>query len=195
MSYLNKDDRRAAIVQAAVALITREGFEAATVRAVAREMGASPGQIHHHFSSADALRAEALGAVWSRMFEELRDRMPATSTRDRCALLLGAEGHPADDISERLWRDALAASHMHSRVREALVGSISVWRGMMTELLRNGQSEGDVPRELDIEDAADQLLAMAFGMVSLRGLSMLERDKAQRALLGLYDRLVGAPRE
>ena len=59
MAYLSKDERRRSIVEAAAALVDRDGLAGVTARNVAAELGGSPGQVHHHFDSTDVLAAEA----------------------------------------------------------------------------------------------------------------------------------------
>ena len=57
--YLNRDQRREMILQAAMQIALAEGFTAMTVRRIATEAQTSTGQVHHHFSSASHLKAEA----------------------------------------------------------------------------------------------------------------------------------------
>lgn len=48
-------DRRAAIVEAAVTVFAAHGFEAGTIRKIAREAGVAEGLIYHYFDSKEAL--------------------------------------------------------------------------------------------------------------------------------------------
>lgn len=59
MSYLNRDERREVILQAAMRVALAEGFAAMTVRRIASEADVAAGQVHHHFSSAGELKALA----------------------------------------------------------------------------------------------------------------------------------------
>lgn len=49
MSYLNRDERREVILQAAMRVALAEGFAAMTVRRIASEADVAAGQVHHHF--------------------------------------------------------------------------------------------------------------------------------------------------
>lgn len=49
MAYLNRDQRREMILQAAMQIALAEGFTAMTVRRIATEAQTSTGQVHHHF--------------------------------------------------------------------------------------------------------------------------------------------------
>lgn len=62
---------RARIRDAALARFAAEGFEGATVRAIAAEAGVSPGLVLHHFGSKDGLRTACDDYVVSRMMDEI----------------------------------------------------------------------------------------------------------------------------
>ena len=51
MTYLSKDERREAILQAAMRVALNEGFTGMTVRRIAAEANVAAGQVHHHFAS------------------------------------------------------------------------------------------------------------------------------------------------
>lgn len=65
MSYLNRDERREVILQAAMRVALAEGFTAMTVRRIASEADVAAGQVHHHFSSAGELKALAWFFIYS----------------------------------------------------------------------------------------------------------------------------------
>jgi len=50
-SAANTEHRRAAIVAAMLPVMARHGYERATIQAIAREAGLTPGLIHYHFKS------------------------------------------------------------------------------------------------------------------------------------------------
>ena len=60
---MSPDQRREAIVDAALAVARRKGLGATTVRDVAAEMGTSSGLIHHYFDSMDDVLAAAFERV------------------------------------------------------------------------------------------------------------------------------------
>ncbi len=59
MTYLSKDERREAILQAAMRVALNDGFTGMTVRNIAAEAKVATGQVHHHFASAGELKAQA----------------------------------------------------------------------------------------------------------------------------------------
>ena len=60
------DQRREAIVAAALEVAVRKGLASTTVRDVAAEMGTSSGLIHHYFESMDEVLAAAFERVARR---------------------------------------------------------------------------------------------------------------------------------
>ncbi|PRB18286.1 TetR/AcrR family transcriptional regulator [Microbacterium sp. MYb62] len=59
MAYLPREQRRTAIVDAAVRVARRSGLAGITARTVALEVQGSPGLIHQHFASVTELQAAA----------------------------------------------------------------------------------------------------------------------------------------
>ncbi len=56
------EDTRGAIVEAARAEFSRGGYDATSLRAVARRAGVDPALVHHYFAGKPALFAEVVGA-------------------------------------------------------------------------------------------------------------------------------------
>ncbi|SUU67665.1 transcriptional regulator [Acinetobacter baumannii] len=84
MAYLNRDQRREMILQAAMQIALTEGFTAMTVRRIATEAQTSTGQVHHHFSSASHLKAEAFLKLMEQL-DEIEQTLQ-TNTKIRTSL-------------------------------------------------------------------------------------------------------------
>lgn len=76
----NTDERRAHIVEAMLRVMARQGYAKASVGAVAREAGLSPGLLHYHFESKQAILlalidrlAASVHARFARMAEDARE--------------------------------------------------------------------------------------------------------------------------
>ena len=65
----SEDQRREALITAALDLIAARGPEAATVRAIAERAGVTPGLIRHYFASKQDLTRAAYRALMDRMTE------------------------------------------------------------------------------------------------------------------------------
>lgn len=161
MSYLPKDQRRAQIVEAAVALLGKDGLSGVTVRGVAAAMGSSPGQIHHHFESADALRAEALGFFGHRSLRQVMEETASWPPMERVLALLTGAAKDEDPICDRIWRDATEASRMNTLIRTALVATLDEWRDCLTECL--AVLTGATAVEGDLRLIARRLMAASIG--------------------------------
>ena len=112
MHYLQRDERREGIMQAAMRLALRGGFSAMTVRQIAREAQVAAGQLHHHFASIGELKSQ----VFIRLIREMLD-MPLVaedaSWRERLFSMIGSED--AEPISAcggkaRYWPTATRTS-------------------------------------------------------------------------------------
>lgn len=159
-----RDARRAAIKEAAATLVWEKGLGAATVRAVAAAIGASPGQIHHHFDTADDLRAEAFREAWRRMAADHIATQQGKPPLERLyGLLDGADGDCVAGAM-RLWKDALAAAKMSENVRLAVNDALAHWQSVIVDVLREGKACGAFPPGLDELPVAGRLMALSLGL-------------------------------
>ena len=87
MAYLNREQRREMILQAAMHVALNEGFSAMTVRRIATEAQTSTGQVHHHFASNSHLKAEAFIKLMQQL-DEIEDQVNTVNYLQRVSLLL-----------------------------------------------------------------------------------------------------------
>jgi AcrR family transcriptional regulator len=66
------------LIDAAFAVVAREGFDKASVKEIAKEAGLAPGLLHYHFASRDALLEAALRKSLSAYQDETRLRRAHT---------------------------------------------------------------------------------------------------------------------
>lgn len=104
MAYLPREQRRAAIIDAALNIIRREGFAAVTARSIAQEVGGSPGLIHQHFPSMD----ELIAATWQHYVDtniaEFSENLAAGA--DATAEFFANHADPERREELSLWVDA-----------------------------------------------------------------------------------------
>src|SRR4051795_3080789 len=79
---LDSEERRKAIIDAALPLFARKGFAGTTTKELAEAAGVSEALIFKHFPSKAALYAEILqsGCVGDPVLEQLRAQEPSTET-------------------------------------------------------------------------------------------------------------------
>jgi AcrR family transcriptional regulator len=102
---------RARIRDTAIAAFARDGYDAASLRAIAREAGVSPALIVHHFGDKNALRSECDDYVVGVFIDEEHDLIVAP-TRDRIRTALNdlERYGPYLDYLARMLVDGSAAS-------------------------------------------------------------------------------------
>ena len=186
MAYLSREARREQIMNVVRVLVTSEGLAAATVRRIAQELGCSPGQIHHHFASAEALRAEAVRDVWSRIEPVLDEALTPLPPRKRlltvlasCVEHLPEDTQPAMIAAKRLWREARDA-HPGPEVREAVAEGFGRLRNELESTLLRGMAEGEFPADLDVQKVILALMTATIGydnLTELGAVSDLTQDK------------------
>lgn len=168
MAYLSREARREQIVNAVVEIVSREGLAAATVRRIAREIECSPGQIHHHFASADALRAEAVREVWRRLEPSLIAALNLHTPRERILIILAGgaelpeEIRPIMQVTERLWKEAWDICH-EPAVRDAVAEGIGKMCDEIIVTLRKGVDAGQFPADINVKKVAMGLIAASTG--------------------------------
>ena len=145
-------ERRVQLIAAAARVIARSGYDAATLRDVAREAGISTGVIAYYFDGKDDLFAHVLRAA-SRAF-----RARLASARD-------AAGRRASSCSR--WprrRRPPTRTRARARAVDRLLGARGArpgarrltlrlydgWRGEIAEIVREGQRAGRVPQPTPI---------------------------------------------
>jgi len=176
MSYLNREERRETIMQAAIQVALEEGFSAMTVRNIATRAGIAAGQVHHHFTSSGELRSQAFVRV-------IRDMMALplvpenASWRERLFSMLGSEDRRLEPYI-RLWRQAQLLADSDPEIKAAYLLTMSMWHGETVRILLAGQQAGEFTLRDSAEDIAWRLIALVCGMDGIYVLGMAEVDDA-----------------
>lgn len=169
MAYLARDARREQIMNAVIDIVSREGLAAATVRRISQELDCSPGQVHHHFASAQALRAEAVREVWRRIEPKMLENLRKMPPRDRLlAIFTGnkPEGcgslEPVMVVAKRLWHEAWDI-RQDPDVQAALCEGIRSLNALIMETLAEGKAQGVFPAQTEVAKTALRLIAASQG--------------------------------
>jgi TetR/AcrR family transcriptional repressor of bet genes len=90
------DTRRASLIEATARVLARDGAAGASVRAIAKEAGVSPGLVTHHFGSVDALIAATYAQVDAEVAAALDAAVAAAGEdpRQRLAAYVAASFAP-----------------------------------------------------------------------------------------------------
>lgn len=188
----NRDETKARILEAAAAEFGERGYEAASIRSIARRAGVDPSLVHHYFDDKSALVAEVVA-------------VPLRPDR----IVQGALDGPIEELGARLLRAVLAAWDNPS-VRPAataamrsVIGQGPVAR-MLREFLRReimlrlaAKLGGSDDAELRAELAASQVvgLIMARYILAFEPIASVDDDEiVARVAPAVQFHLTGDPR-
>lgn len=189
--------RRREILDAAMTCFSRDGFHRTTMQDIVRETGMSAGALYRYFAGKDeivAAIAEERRAPDARVLEEA-----SASTDAPCALrelVEGALGRLADPAEQRwrritvqVWAEALRDERIMDVARKGLDGPVST----VTDVVRRGQEDGALPRELDPVAAARVCASLFYGLVLQQAWDPdVDVDGYVEAVLMVLDAMTGA---
>lgn len=164
MTRMSPDDRRDAIVDAALAVARRKGLASTTVRDVAKQMGTSSGLIHHYFESMDHVLAAAFERVAGTDLKETEDLLEAAGDpRAVLAAFLSSYAPVGEDWAFQLWLDAWAEAARRPVLREASSRLNLAWAALLERAIRDGVRAGAF-RTDDPQGAAWRILSLIDGL-------------------------------
>ncbi|MEV0828136.1 TetR/AcrR family transcriptional regulator [Nonomuraea rubra] len=190
---VDHDERRREVLSAASRVIVRDGIDAATTRAIAKEAGYSNGVLAHYFADKDEILLSALRHSHRRIRERLTGKVAGMTglAALREVLLdnlpLDAERAVETRLEVSFWSRSLAAERL-AEVQRAEAGEL---RSAVRELLGQASEAGELAADDDLDDVTERLLALVDGL-SLHLLlypDRLGRDVAERLMLQALERL------
>ncbi|MBB6546738.1 TetR/AcrR family transcriptional regulator [Nonomuraea rubra] len=190
---VDHDERRREVLSAASRVIVRDGIDAATTRAIAKEAGYSNGVLAHYFADKDEILLSALRHSHRRIRERLTGKVAGMTglAALREVLLdnlpLDAERAVETRLEVSFWSRSLAAERL-AEVQRAEAGEL---RSAVRELLGQASEAGELAADDDLDDVTERLLALVDGL-SLHLLlypDRLGRDVAERLMLQTLERL------
>lgn len=177
MHYLNREQRREMILNAAKQLALNEGFNAMTVRRIATEANVSTGQVHHHFASSSHLKAEVFVQLMDQL-NAIENEVVTTTWYERISLLLGCENIEQVQPYLRLWNEAEVLIQQDEEIKKAYNITMERWHQMIVSLIEKGlaQNEFKILTTTNCQDVAWRLIAFVCGLegifqLGLKGLT------------------------
>ncbi len=165
----HREARRRQILDAAIECFTRDGFHRTTMQDIIAEAGLSAGGIYGYFGAKDEIiraiadERHAREAALVEAAEERED--PVDAIRDVARLFLGALADEQERKSRRLgiqgWAEALRNPEVGKLVRE---GTDQV-RTHLAGLVREAQTRGELPAEVDAQALARVMVSIFQGFV------------------------------
>lgn len=172
MSYLNKDERREVILQAAMRVALEDGFTAMTVRRIAAEAKVATGQVHHHFTSAGELKSQA----FVRLIRTLLDAELTGEDADwraRLHSMLGSDDGGFEPYI-KLWREAQILADKDAEMKSAYLLTMRMWHEETTAIIKQGLAAGEFSTPAAAEDVAWRLIALVCGLDGMYVLGIAE---------------------
>jgi AcrR family transcriptional regulator len=164
MARMPPAERRNAIVDAALDVMTAKGMAATTVREVAEQMGTSSGLIHHYFSSMDELLAAAFERAASQDLDVTRDAMAVCSDAvERLTTFFATYTRADQDWAFQLWLDAWAEASRRPALQATSRRLNIAWQRLIAQTIDEGVAAGRMTCT-DPQAAAWRILSMLDGL-------------------------------
>ncbi|AZN63848.1 TetR family transcriptional regulator [Acinetobacter johnsonii] len=178
MNYLNREQRRTMILDAAKRVALLEGLNGLTVRRIATEAQVSTGQVHHHFESSSHLKAEVFIELMNQL-DQVEDQITTNSSLDRLFLLLGIENIEQTQPYLRLWNEAEILIEQDQEIKKAYNVTMEQWHNALVATIEQGiiQQEFKVSTASSSQDIAWRLIAFVCGLEGIYQLGLKGLDQ------------------
>jgi TetR/AcrR family transcriptional regulator, fatty acid metabolism regulator protein len=161
-----REETRRRLMDSALGVFARNGYERATVDEIVREAGFSKGAFYVHFEAKEDIFFAMLEERISRQLSAFRDAVdvdvPVAKNLEtvlRSIFALNRE----DPLWSALFMEFAAHASRDAKVREQLAAMYRNWRTFAVEILNAGREAGLVRRDLDVEFIASVLIAVVEG--------------------------------
>lgn len=177
-------DTRAALIEAAIAVLRESGFASASARRIAQRAGCNQALVFYHFSSVNDLLMAALEEVSAQrmaVYGELLDR-----TGSLAELISGARDVFEADLDAghvTVLTEMISGAQSVPGLGERVAACLAPWRDFAGTAVREVLAASPVAQLLPAEEAAHAVVA---GLLGLEMLASLDGDRS--AALALFDR-------
>jgi AcrR family transcriptional regulator len=181
-TWTHRADNRERLIAAGYTVLSEKGYEAATVKEVARVAGVSPGLFHYYFASKEELLVAVLreaGKRYGRMMQDLRAAVPADHFLE--AALAALRERVTQEPGWYRLRYELFALGLRNPTFLPVVGEqLAFIRQMFVQAFQGITGED--------EERAQALAALVFA--SVEGLALQQLAQPDLDLAGAYDLLL-----
>ena len=165
------EERRNQILEAAMAVFARQGFEQARMDDIAQEVGLSKGALYLYFKSKDAIISAILQFFFSRAMKKLQGFLESEEPPSVREQLLRLNQY---FIGEMKWMVSMlpisfqfyAVAARQKAVRQFLKRYFKDYREVLTALIQRGIDRGEF-RPMQAEDVAIAISALLEGLALL----------------------------
>lgn len=163
------EERKAQIVEAAVAVFSRLGFERARMEDVARESGLSKGTLYLYYESKDELIGALLESVFDWGMRDLKSALASEGSASERLRKLG--GLMSGEIEKfyvllPVWFEFYAVAARDEGVRRFMKSYFEEYREILAEIVHDGIQRGEF-RQVDVEEVTVTLVSLFEGVTLL----------------------------
>ncbi len=191
---VDHDKRREIFAAAALRVIMREGIAGLTVREVAKEAGFTTGALTHYFQSKDQLLIQA-SELSSRLVRDRMERAGKVRPALEAVRRVVALALPLTKETRgywRIWVGYWERSSYDAEVARVMGLRYDEWRDRLAAILARAQAEGEVAPDVEVQHAAQSLVAPidGIGVQVLLGVGRIPPAR-QRAMIDLWLETLG----
>ena len=148
---VDHDAQRERFVNAAMALIARQGLEGVTMRAVATEAGLSYGALFHYFKSKDDLLMHAVRRSMEQQTQRVNEYATRYSGLEALEHLLCDDAilNEASRDGWMVWMTFLYQATLDQRCAEMNAELIEGWVARIARLLEEARNDGEIAADTD----------------------------------------------
>lgn len=190
-------ETRDRLLEAALVVFEREGYEGARVADIAREAGLTTGAIYSQYRGKAALLFDAIS---TRTREEV-DHLLEVASGEEARSVLAALGrrvatHP-DTNGPSLLIEAIGAARRDADLAAHVLATLDRRERALIDLVERARRAGDVAEDLDAPAIARFCLAIAIGSLTIRavGLPPIDPDHWTHLLTRLLHAVAPTPGE
>jgi len=188
---LPADERRRTILDAALTILSSEGYAGMTTARVARELGVAEPILYRHFSSKHAILCALLDEVIARMIAAFRELI-AGETDPVAALRRICRAYP--ELSRRYRREFRIINQMlvapkDPKTHEMLARHYEAYRDFCQELIEKGQRTGALRRDIPPAVGAWHMIHCALGFLMMQ--EVRRKRLSSRDFEGLAEATLG----
>lgn len=170
MAYLAKEERRKAIILATLEVVKEKGFAGITTRAVAKQLDAATGIVHHHFKSLTELKCETLRYLSQKNganYITISNTLPPTQALLR---LLSFNVTPEEKTETSVWVSAADEANRDPEFARVYGEETNKSHDWLCSNLKEGVRTGEYTLTLPVEFAAWKLMSLAFNLYDVSNL-------------------------
>jgi TetR/AcrR family transcriptional repressor of nem operon len=187
--FMRKGEQtRQEIIRKAAPIFNQRGYDGAALSDLMRATGLEKGGIYRHFSSKEALAAEAFDYAWRETFEaRIRDLDAISNSVDRLKQLV------ANFVERRgvipggcpLLNTAIDTDDGNSVLRERARRALRGWRSYLSSMITAGIKAREIRPKIDAQKLATLIISSLEGAVMVYRLE--RNEEALRAVKAHLD--------